>query len=872
MFADYTVEIHGDWYDWSYAYEDGVYHTDYYYCSATSEEVVVYGLINTTLALASGNGVNGYFQGGGYNDITQEYTSEYGQFDIGGFIYDYHEYAAYTEVNLESNIVRQYGYDNYTGQNDTYYCWWDPETGWHSNEYHHIDGLSPDTYFYGTSYTDFNLFGANYLFESRSLTWTRTWDDWTISGTYSQTTTDTCTSPDGGVVHLTTGYSDGYGNYGGLPYPPTNPPDVSWDGWDPYVGAFSGVTTSMEPDPVFEVPRTSPSFAPAQIWVEGNLYNWQEGTIVTDGLVTDLYAGDSQLSNVVITAYARDFANGGSADVTFVGGGEGGTYSDAGGFTDSRFQTSLPQTTYQSPLFYGSTLWVNGTEYAFDEGYGDAQGNRTDNYVNGSAGLLTLSGFESDTTTGSVAISYLGNNFSGTFDANGFSVAGCTVSVYPPGPPAFWVRGALYLRTSPESLEYVNAATSASLTLSGEFGQSLILSGTDARGSFSGTYSEGQGGILLLNSTTGGAAVPVVPANEDGTLRFSAAAPPQGLPPAIAAPGSGLFYLFLGVGTNMEQVSTEAAYYGCEYEVEGNPQPVRVFLLISINTSDGTMTDWDLRSTHLDYMNHAIYQTFHGAYNFQSHLIQANDYVNGYFGGLYPVDPNANFSLWGIPPAPQGLPSTLLVHGQVWRYTHSDSEGNPVYEGYFVGQQLTLGEAGPGGHLMTIVDPVNGDTIGVLNDLRGAGSLPDGSIVYSGNYDGQRVDPILPENQLQTIAADLDITGNILSFGALSDNPSSAGVTFQFEDLNSVGTLHTLLGRPLAEWTWWKAGSVAEAPPQQVMHLDMEHVLTLYDPGSNQPGIVLDPRPNGASSIKGVLRVPESGDISMGQFTNGPQP
>lgn len=173
---------------------------------------------------------------------------------------------------------------------------------------------------------------------------------------------------------------------------------------------------------------------------------------------------------------------------------------------------------------------------------------------------------------------------------------------------------------------------------------------------------------------------------------------------------------------------------------------------------------------------------------------------------------------------------------------------------------------------VTVTDPVNGSSQGFLSDIRGSVRLEDGRVVYSGDFDGQRLNPLLNEGNLHTIDANLDITGNLLSFGALLGDSSVAGVTFQFLDQAGVATLHTSLARPLAEWVWSKSGLEPSDPLETVMKLDKDHALTLIDPATGLPGIVLDPRPDGVSSIKGVLRVMPAGDISMGEFDEGPQP
>ena len=164
-----------------------------------------------------------------------------------------------------------------------------------------------------------------------------------------------------------------------------------------------------------------------------------------------------------------------------------------------------------------------------------------------------------------------------------------------------------------------------------------------------------------------------------------------------------------------------------------------------------------------------------------------------------------------------------------------------------------------------------------------------GAVVYSdhphnvnnatGNYAGGTFTAISGGMSFNagTIGSDLDILGNIVSFGALTDNAATAGVTLQFQDkVNSDGfytaSMFNMLARPKAQWQWARAADSSGQTTLPMMQLDASSKLTLYDTGGN-PSMVLDPAFGGASTIRGVLRVLPSGDLPMAlEFQQGAHP
>ena len=177
--------------------------------------------------------------------------------------------------------------------------------------------------------------------------------------------------------------------------------------------------------------------------------------------------------------------------------------------------------------------------------------------------------------------------------------------------------------------------------------------------------------------------------------------------------------------------------------------------------------------------------------------------------------------------------------------------------------------------MVTLTDPLHNQgasTSGALSAVRGSVRLRDGTLVLSGSDQGNAVAiPVTDTFQQHTIAADLDIVGNNLSFGVVPEDASIAGALFNFAGNNGQATLHSILARSQARWGWWKAGATQNAPLSPVMWLDEEHKLKLYPTDSaTVPAVVLDP--SGPSSFRNPVRVAPGGDIPMGAYQEGDPP
>lgn len=863
-----TLTIHGETFTWTGpATEDGTWHYDTY-TNATSHTVTVTGMIGfPDLATVSGSNfsgtVDGHLSAGVYGDSQTTFTGD-GSWQINGVTYTHRNRQDNYTVDLTYGYLLTSGFDDYSGLDGNLHTWWIEYAG-EGTETHSIftGGKTPFS-----AQLSFTVFGTLYN-SPESSSYTNHYYDGQDGGW-----TDKYTSLDGGTLEVIASNSSSY--YLQI--------------WDPHLGSISSNYSTVVPNSsltgITWPARTDPTFAKAQLWLDGKLLNWQSGTITTVGLLTDSYSGAGV--TLTISAMAHDyFVSGGNAvvSITSAGGGTGALGHD-GTFTVSGHVLENASPNHSAPLFRSSKtiLRVEGTDHAFTGGFQDSLGNRIDIYTNPSYGKIVISGTASDPNHANVRVVRDGVTNSGTYSNGVFSVPGFSIttpssqpSIY--GPPAFWVRGEFYLQNDTTPTSYASAA-GHSLTLSGS--SSWTLAGTDGTGAFSGECSHDPVGVFLVqaldesNQPIAGALVPVIPANADGSLHLSWEAAPAGMPPGVRENLHNLVYL--GTAADDTNPAATAAYYGSATASDQSDW------LIKLRTDGSSTTPYTV--TYTDYST-ATSST--GSYSAQTHLFQTASLSSGFPVPMYGVDPNANFALWGLtqPDSATGLPATFLVQGDVWRYTGTDSSGNATYAGYYsspeTGSQI-MTVAAPdanGARVVTVTDPYRGDgnpTQGTLNDVRGSARLRDGSEVYSGNFSGQQVNPTLNEHNLHTIAADLDITGNVITFGALTGNAATAGVTMQFLDTASggafTGSFYSMLARPQAQWVWARTASSSGQSTLPVMKLDAAHKLTLYDsPATGQAqnaGVVLDPKSDGVSTIRGVLRVRPGGDIDMGEFTASP--
>jgi hypothetical protein len=827
MFGADPLTVNGTTYTWVSATEDETSHTDIY--DASGSALTVSGLIaNADLATVSGTDISGYLLNGTYGNLVQ--TNSTGiSLSLNGKEYTTIDTISTYAVDLENEVLSSTDKFVYLGADGSLNVATDgqitgSETGYYLNGVWYLNGSGSET-ISDPSPPSLTLFGNVYYL---SETW---WSDsYDSNGGLHHSTGENYVTENAGYMHVS--HSNG---------------GTSTNGWDPYVGNFSSSDSSS----LTWDPRTAASFASANLWVNGALVVWSGGSIENNGTITDSYSGTALLGGSVtltISGNARAYSVDGVSATVRLNAAAAGSYTQAGVFTQSSIQNGDPNQT--TALFCGASLWVNGTEFLFIGGWEDSANHRSDTYVNASSGFLTISGNSSDAGVGDVLVNYNGIE-SGDFSAGNFTVGALDIQSQNPAglPTSFWVRGRFYQRAGSS---YASGAAVIAFTWTDS--DSISLTGSGDAGSLTGSFDIGSAGIFTLSE--GSIPVPACPANANGTLILAASSAPTNFPPAVMITGHGI-WTYLGSAADEGDPAFTAAYYGnavTAHDAGSNHCLLRIRLDGSV-----TLCDYTAQTTML------------GRYKPVPHLF-VTEITDSLPMPIYGVDPNHGHALWDLLQPPAGLPDTFLVHGEVWRYSGTDASGKAMYDGYFTNQKLILAAPNTSGlRLVTVTDPIHGDTLGTLNDVRGSVRMRDGSVVYSGSSQGTRINPTLNESNLHTIAADLDITGNVLTFGALTNDAAAAGLTVQFRDLNNVASLGFALGRSAADWTWYHAAANPTAPSVPMMKLDSGNKLTLHNPANPaQAGITLNPASGGVSSIQGTLRVRPGGDISMGTFTTSP--
>ena len=236
---------------------------------------------------------------------------------------------------------------------------------------------------------------------------------------------------------------------------------------------------------------------------------------------------------------------------------------------------------------------------------------------------------------------------------------------------------------------------------------------------------------------------------------------------------------------------------------------------------------------------------------------------------------------WGLATPPAGLPPTILVGGDVWRFTGLDEDGNAQYAGYYPDQGVVIGTAGSDGTRGVNFSDAGTTRTGIFKD--GVFTLQGGNRLLAGDTAGAR------ENTsgigLQTVATDLDIMGNFLTLGSWTPDLGYAGLTMEYtEHFHFPGSAtyapirHGLVGmtggRAHTSFLWNHTVADGSLQPVPMMLLASgDHSLSLYAPTNpTLPAIVFNPDPAVGSRVNGPLRVAPAGDLGMGDFTSGPKP
>lgn len=876
LFAGSTLSIQGDTYTWTSATEDSTWHYDTY-TDASSQTVTVKGLLGgSSWAMVSGPGtattISGHIQNGEYDDNQLNYSLS-GTWVVNGVTYTHRDVNLTVYENLDAGLnyfLDRIGHDNYTGpdgnQTNTYY-------GYGQQSQQITNGKVPQ---YGL--TSLSVLGGTYNFTSSSSYF----DYGSDYSDYGKT--DVFTNASGGTVTLIKAAQSG---------------DITFDlmhvqAWDPYFGSLTTASVFYS-SPITQnlsgwtwQPRSAPLFAKPQLTADGMLLNWQSGTTGMDGTITDTYTcgGLTMTISMALSNYHAFTSGTSAASVVLSGTASGtGTVNKNGIFSMAGHTLEAVQNNHSVPFFTGTTtqVTVNGSIYTFSGGYQDSSGNRVDVFTNSTLGSLSIAGVITDAAHGTVRVSRFGAAYSGTFTSGSFSVnspAHITVSAGSASstelaPPGIRVRGLYYARTSSTSATYHSAISGGDTITLGGSTSAPVITGT----SFSGTSAADAAGVFMLQDTQGASTVPVVWANSDGVPHLSYDAPPTGLPPALVAQGG--IWVYIGTATEDTNTATNAplAAYYCSTALDSTSRLIKLRL-------DGSATS----AYTVIFTDYSTGVSTTGSYSAQTHLFQSSAASSGFPMPVYGVDPAVNYALWAqtLPDSSTGLPATFLVNGEVWRYSGTDSAtGNALYQGYYGNsaqgtQLLMVSTPDPVTHLrtITVTDPIEGNgtpTQGTLSSTRGSARMSDGSEVYSGSFAGQQFNPQLNSADLFSISSDLDVAGNVITFGALSGSSATAGATLQYQDTfvsdSITASLYSILARSQAQWQWSRASTDGSwKAPVPVMKLDASSKLTLYDHSSGAAGVILDPTPGGTSTIRGVLRVRPGGDIDMGDFTAGGEP
>lgn len=644
--------------------------------------------------------------------------------------------------------------------------------------------------------------------------------------------------------YTSNGWSDNYSATGGgtaqIIYSNDRPNPVI-NGWDPYAGTFSADYVGGFSNLVWQ-PRTAPSFAATALWINGLLVNWQSGAIdASSGMVVDTYGPDGS-GHVLTISGSPSYTSIGQVGID---GANVGCFAYPGSFTVTGWDVEAGAPNKDTPFFCPSTLWVDGTPYAFSYGYDD--GTRcTDMYVT-SGGTLRLSSERWNTTSVTVQLNHNGEIHTGLVNTStSFTVAGVDITAVPPetGPPAFWVDGIFYRRTAGTN-QYVSFPTAGNtLSLGGANTSFMQLSGMQDGNTLTGVFNPTVG--LFTISRQDGTLMTACTAQNDGR-QIPGSVAPDDCPPAVRIRGEVWCYIGEMRDDGAPAGTTAASYGNTRISIYSDDPATeadyhRQLLKIRLDGS-GTVTLTDYRDG----------TSTSGSYNKYSHLFQTGTTASLPMPVLG-VDPNNNDALWQIPQAPQPgsggswtAPASLLVGGDVWRWIGMDGGDSELYQGYYEGQQLTLSSPNPGGaRSVTVVDPVNGNTTGMLRDLSGSTILNNGLSVNTGTMSGT---PVQPSN-LQSVAGDLGLPGNIITIGTLLSDPSTPGATLQFSETWNQAMFDTALNRSAAQWRWWRMAPGTGQNFVLTMVVDSAFGLVLYDPADPiLASVQLNPSSGGVSKL-----------------------
>ena len=932
MFAGSMLDIHGNTYDWSYAEEDGTWHYDYY--NGPYGSVTVTGMIGfPNLASVSGAS-DGHLQNSMYGDNYWESgTPGYGYWEsrqytvdlaLGELYWIHHtsdnDYWTGSWSSSWGDSRGEWGSSSYSNSNDYNgnQSWsesWDGSngvSGWRNgSSSNYNDGMGNSSWSESWDSSDGvsgwrNGSSSNYNDYNGNQSWSESWDSsdgvsgWRNGGSSQSISPGSDVSLFGMTFTWSsegssweqssngTNYGSGYTNYstgdGSLQvsYEYNNQAGTAFTsiyGWTPEIGSFSASlpNTSGVSDwsAVGWDARAAPTFAPHDFWVNGWLVSWQSGTLNSSGIVEDVYGGAGGLLEVRCVGDVREFVQGNqTAEVhiqgTTVGSIDHNTQFAVSGWTVATTGADQPSTT---PYFLpdASSLLVDGAGYAFLEGYSDANGGHVDVYELGGTGTLRLVG--NSPGTAHVAGNNLTTFFHGSLSGGYFEVTGAVLSaeLSQALPAALWVRGGLFLQDSQSVGTYhwwpADASEPFSLAVT-RVNEGFQISGSDDLGSIFGIVPN-SGGLYFIHAgadATAPLTVSVIQATATGQPLASGEDMSAYPSHPLAVEVAGRIFTFVSTVNG----GAAAAYLPVDLRTE------RRRVEIDLSTGISTLTD------------HAVEPPLvkSGKYDPATWLFSTTTGTAALPEFLHAVQQGNNTHL--RLPLPEGsvLPNSFIVRGKPWWFAGWNEVTNAAtYRGFYDGQVMTVGNAvppvgSPAEHLVTLIDRPNngvnnqgGDLI--TQEVRRSVLRRDGTLMLSSTeLGGQQTIAQQINHQQQTIAADLDLMGNNLSFGILEGDASLAGALFQFTDLGGTATLHSTLSRPQAQWVWNRAAFTGAQTTLPVMKLEYDGSLHLYaaDHATGGPSIVLTPNSSGTSRISSQLEVSEDvqllNDLSVGGDLN----
>lgn len=668
---------------------------------------------------------------------------------------------------------------------------------------------------------------------------------------------------------------------------------VTLSGNDPDYGSFSGTYSTSSYSWTGTITRTASSFAGSVFYNTDVPVRFRSGTGDFSGNVTDTYSTDDNSLTVTISG---DPTNNSTASVYV-----SGSYSTSGSFYNGSFNVSgynfrsspytVTSTPHTGPSNGVQTYWVNGYQLNWTSGSDttDSDGftsNSSDDWGNSSTGnwmsisVTAPAPGEGSYTT--INISVGGAYYSGrdqwsygsfVWDNDEAPEISTTQPTPTGGPPAFAIaswdgmnfRGNYFDRGVPTSRIY-NGNNSEKLRLDGSPGNFTVNFRRNNGSNPPDTYDfsfNGQAGLFTINPPSGGILFAFTASNY--ALQIPGNTPPSGYPPAIYVPGASSNYAFVGTGPDADIPTETAAYYVIpDLTWWGGGAEIRM-LKIRLSDNAVSLSQPNQTSTLAE-----------GYYDPSTHLFHLDPAKSGLPMPTYGVDPLNNNLPWQLPEPPAGFPATALVNGEYWRFVSVDGNGVLHYAGAYPSQTLTLtpSTSRSGVYDVALTTPYGyGNDTGEFHNF--TFTMDNLNQVISGSQTGSTINPNnIPRHN---IAGDIDIFGNVLSLGSLQNDPDMVGLTMSFADNLTTSSLTMALARPSSEWVWSHPGTLGSASLVPAMKLDASHRLKLYDPASTTtPAIVLDP--TGKSdfkadvSVQGTLRVKARGDLSMGAFTNGPQP